>query len=120
MSPERAIRRVLLVGALPPPTGGVATHVHELARALADAGIEVTLVDPRHHRRLLLERARADFLHLHTNGHNRGSWMLAALCSGRHSLLTLHSGLAPAYIAAHRRLTRAICARYRRVIAVNA
>jgi glycogen synthase len=112
------MRRVLLVGALPPPTGGVATHVRELARALAEAGVDVTTVDPRDHRRLLVELARADFVHLHTNGHNRGSWMLAALCSGRRSLLTLHSGLAPAYIAAHR-FTRAVAARYRQVIAVN-
>ena len=116
--------RVLLVGAIPPPTGGVASHIQELARALSAAGVAVTLVDPRHHRRLLAHlagaRARGDLVHVHTNGHNRGSWMLAALCSGPRSLLTLHSGLAPAYIARHRRVTRAIAARYRRVIAVNA
>jgi glycosyltransferase involved in cell wall biosynthesis len=109
--------RVLLVGAVPPPTGGVATHLQELARALT--GVDVAVVDPRNHRRLLFELASADFVHLHTNGHNRGSWLLAALCAGRRSLLTLHSGLAPAYIARHRLLLRAICARYRRVIAVN-
>src|SRR5262245_60748573 len=106
--------RVLLVGAIPPPTGGVATHIQELARALVDGGVEAALVDPRRHCRLLGELARADFVHLHTNGHNRGSWMLAALCSGRRSLLTLHSGLAPAYIAAHP-ITRAVAARYRGV-----
>jgi glycosyltransferase involved in cell wall biosynthesis len=117
------MRRVLLVGAIPPPTGGVASHIQELARALAGAGVAVTIVDPRHHGRLLAHlaaaRARGDVVHVHTNGHNRGSWMLAALCSGRRSLLTLHSGLAPAYIAAHRRVTRAVAAHYRHVIAVN-
>src|SRR5262245_16710192 len=113
------MRRVLLVGAIPPPTGGVATHVQELARALGEAGAEVTVVDPRRRCRLLVELARADVVHLHTNGHNRGSWMLAALCACRRSLLTLHSGLAPAYIAAHP-ATRAVCRRYAQVIAVNA
>ena len=121
---------VLIVGALPPPTGGVVTHVRELERALSAAGVEVTIVDPRRlgpdgrdgRPRLLWHLARArtrgDLVHLHTNGHNRGSWTLAALCGGPRSLLTLHSGLAPAYIREHR-LTQAVARRYAHVIAVN-
>jgi glycosyltransferase involved in cell wall biosynthesis len=133
-----AHRRALLVGALPPPAGGVATHCQELARALRSAGLAVDLVDPRRIGpegpdgpdgrprllvRLALAHLRRELLHVHTNGHNRGSWTLAALCVAGHtapSLLTLHSGLAPDYIRAHPRVVRLICARYDHVIAVNA
>ncbi len=125
----------LIVGALPPPAGGVATHCLELARALEAAGLPAEIVDPRRRGpdgrdgrpRLLAKLARArlrrDLIHVHTNGHNRGSWTLAALCAAGHlgpSLLTLHSGLAPDFIRAHATWTRYICRLYTRVIAVNA
>jgi glycogen synthase len=127
--------RALIVGALPPPSGGVATHCKELQRALECAGVRVDLIDPRRVGpdgsdgrarllvRLMLARVRRELLHVHTNGHNRGSWTLAALCGAGHtgpSLLTLHSGLAPDYIRAHPRLCRFVSARYSRVVAVNA
>lgn len=122
-------RPVLLVGARPPPTGGVATHCDELLRALWARGREATLIDPRRRqgdgRPALLwhlgrARRRGALVHLHTNGHNRNSWLLAALCaSGRPALLTLHSGLAPAYIAAHRGAVRAVVERYDHVVVVN-
>lgn len=126
--------RVLLVGALPPPAGGVATHCRELARALSAAGAAVDLVDPRRLgpdgrdgrwpllARLALARLRREIVHVHTNGHNRGSWTLAALCALGHpapSLLTLHSGLAPDFVRSHNNLARQVCARYTRIIAVN-
>jgi len=115
--------RLLVIGALPPPTGGVATHIHEIVRGLRALDVEVTAVDPRRHGRLLsslaLARARGDLIHVHTNGHNRRSWLLAALCAGPRSILTLHSGLAPAYIAEHRRATRTVTKLYKEVIAVN-
>ena len=126
--------RALIVGALPPPSGGVATHCRELARALAAAGIRAELLDPRRVgpdgrdgrprllARLALAHVRRELVHVHTNGHNRGSWTLAALCGAGHfgpSLLTLHSGLAPDYIRAHARSCRFIAARYSCVIAVN-
>jgi len=114
----------------------VATHVRDLERALAGEGIPVERVDPRHDApggdgrlRLLAALARAtlrgDVTHLHTNGHNPRSWLLAALAAapstvGRSCLLTVHSGLAPPYIRAHARAVRTVCARYRRVVAVNA
>lgn len=124
----------LIVGALPPPSGGVATHCRELQRALSAFGIHAELIDPRRVgpdgrdgrpqllRRLLLARVRRELIHVHTNGHNRGSWALAALSVAAHpgpSLLTLHSGLAPDYIRAHARACRLVAARYDRVVAVN-
>ncbi|MCU1281940.1 MAG: glycosyltransferase-like protein, partial [bacterium] len=126
--------RALIVGALPPPSGGVATHCRELQRALESAGLRAELIDPRRAgpdgsdgrarllSRLAVARLRRELVHVHTNGHNRGSWLLAALCGAGHtgaSLLTLHSGLAPDYIRKHARACRFIAARYSRIIAVN-
>jgi glycosyltransferase involved in cell wall biosynthesis len=127
---------VLLVGPRPPPTGGIASHLFELTRALRARDVPTTLVDPRHDApdgdgrpRLLVELARAaargDLVHAHINGHHPKSWTLAALSSApsrlaRPCLLTVHSGLAPAFIAAHASRVRAVCARFARVIAVNA
>lgn len=124
---------VLLVGPVPPPPGGIATHVRELASALSASGARVTVVDPRRdgprgrdgRPRLLLAlagaRARGDVVHVHANGHNRGSWLLAALGSaGQPAILTLHSGLAPAYLRAHASRCRRIADRYAFVVAVNA
>lgn len=126
--------RALIVGALPPPSGGVATHCRELQRALTAAGMQAELIDPRRVgpdgsdgrprllARLALAHLRRELIHVHTNGHNRGSWLLAAICAAGHpgpSLLTLHSGLAPDYIRAHARACRFIAARYSRLVAVN-
>jgi glycosyltransferase involved in cell wall biosynthesis len=61
-------------------------------------------------------------VHVHTNGHNRGSWRLAALCSTlatAPSLLTLHSGLAPDFVRLHQKMVRFVCRRYDQLIAVN-
>jgi glycosyltransferase involved in cell wall biosynthesis len=128
------MNRALIIGALPPPSGGVATHCRELVRALDAAGLRADLLDPRRAgpdgrdgrprllARLALAHLRREIVHVHTNGHNRGSWMLAALCAAGHfgpSLLTLHSGLAPDYIRAHARSCRFIAERYARIIAVN-
>src|SRR5262249_42143906 len=124
--------RVLIVGALPPPAGGVATHCRELRRALAWSGLSVELLDPRRRgpdgsdgRARLLARlalARGALVHVHTNGHNRGSWRLAALCAALAtgpSLLTLHSGLAPDFVRSHNKMVRLIGRRYAQLIAVN-
>src|SRR5262245_48098928 len=102
---------VLLVGPRSPPPGGVATHIADLERALEARGISSVIVDPRHDGpdgRLRLARALSwarlcgDLVHVHANGHNRGSWKLAALCSlGGPAVITIHSGLAPAYVRAH-------------------
>ena len=142
--PGGNIMKILLIGPYPPPHGGVSVHVYEARRQLRLAGIEcrVVNVDPRapqsddyvsirgglHLLFLLTRFARNGWtLHAHTNGHNRKSWLVALIAGlagrlGPGSLLTLHSGLAPAYIAkgrvGPRLLARSVCLLYRRVIAV--
>jgi glycosyltransferase involved in cell wall biosynthesis len=69
-----------------------------------------------------LARARSDLVHVHTNGHNHGSWRLAGLCATLGtvpSLLTLHSGLAPDFVRSHNKMVRFVCGRYAHLIAVN-
>jgi glycogen(starch) synthase len=129
-----SVSAALIVGALPPPAGGVATHCRELQRALQATGLTAEIVDPRGRgpdgrdgrpqllAKLATARLRRDLIHVHTNGHNPGSWTLAALGAGGHlgpSLLTLHSGLAPAFIRANPEWARRISNFYTRVIAVN-
>jgi glycosyltransferase involved in cell wall biosynthesis len=67
-------------------------------------------------------------LHLHTNGHNVKSWLLALGCglAGRSRggcILTLHSGMTPGYLEAsplwRRKLTAFTCLLYRQVICVS-
>lgn len=67
-------------------------------------------------------------LDVHTNGHNAKSWFIALVCGmagqlGAGGKLTLHSGLAPAYIRNNRVLKREIvgltCALYDRLVCVN-
>jgi glycosyltransferase involved in cell wall biosynthesis len=121
-------RCILLVGPRPPPEGGVATHLGDLARALARAGHAVRRVDPRHDGpdgrvRLLgaLARARLEgaLVHVHANGHNLKSWYVALACGGGRAVLTVHSGLAPGFIRAHARVVRAAARRYAARVAVN-
>ena len=67
-------------------------------------------------------------LHLHTNGHNLKSWLVALGCglaglSSGGCILTLHSGMAPGYLHAapgwRRRLAAFVCCLYTRVIGVS-
>jgi glycogen(starch) synthase len=67
-------------------------------------------------------------LNVHTNGHNPKSWFIALACglaaqAGPEATLTLHSGLAPAYIRGStfwkRQVTRLACLLYTRVVCVN-
>jgi glycosyltransferase involved in cell wall biosynthesis len=66
-------------------------------------------------------------LHLHTNGHNRNSWLLALLCGTagrwRASVLTLHSGMMPAYLGTgskwRKQLAGLVCRQYSRIICVG-
>lgn len=67
-------------------------------------------------------------LDVHTNGHNPKSWFIALVCGiagqlGSGGKLTLHSGLAPAYIRNSRFLKREIvgltCALYDRLVCVS-
>jgi glycosyltransferase involved in cell wall biosynthesis len=67
-------------------------------------------------------------LYVHTNGHNAKSWAITLACGvaaqfGTGASLTLHSGMAPAYIRSAgermRRLIRMACVLYRQVVCVN-
>ena len=106
------MRAVILVGPKPPPSGGVASHVDDLARLVRDRGVRAEKIGLARGRAAALKlfvtlgRARLDrsgetLIHLHTNGHNPGSWRLAwmvGLATGGRGILTLHSGLAPDFV----------------------
>ncbi len=136
--------RVLLVGDHPPPNGGVATHVEELFRALRARGAACSVLDIgkgqlpaqgvipaggiAHFAAVLAAHAARGYrIHVHTSGANPKSWMLAQACAaaGRLSggaLITLHSGLGPAWLLAspaRRVLARAVLVQFARVIAVS-
>jgi glycosyltransferase involved in cell wall biosynthesis len=142
---DRSPSKVLLVGDYPPPNGGVATHVEELFRAVRARGGECQVLDIGKGQlpaegvrgagslasfvaRLAGRAARGFQIHLHTNGANPKSWLLAQACAAAGhlsggALITLHSGLGPAWLAqrqARRTAARAVLAQYRTVIAVSA
>jgi glycogen(starch) synthase len=127
--------RVLLIGPCPPPHGGISVHVSEIYQNLVASGVTCRVLDSsagRPGRRFGLSVVRHAFegwtLHLHTNGHNVKSWLLALGCGlagqfGGASILTLHSGMAPAYLETapswRRRLAALTCSLYTRVICVS-
>jgi glycosyltransferase involved in cell wall biosynthesis len=117
-------RRVLVVGDYPPPYGGLSVQIAALRSrlaALSDTTVAVLDIGerraerrtecagargPAHFAATLLRHARRGFaLHLHTNGHNRKSWLAAAVtaaagaANGRRTVITLGSGLMPEYVA---------------------
>src|SRR5215831_17346165 len=109
--------KILLVGPYPPPHGGISTHLAELRRQWIESGVGCRVLDAggvntRFMAALFRLGAEGWNIHLHTNGHNRNSWLLAAVggiagTRGR-SALTLHSGMAPRYLEhdSHRRHAR--------------
>ena len=140
------INRAVLAGFYPPPFAGEPVHVKQLAQLLRDHGLPVEILNLNRHARPSLEYHNATgrwallwklfsladqtaILHLHTNGHSRKSWVmilvasLAARLRGTPAVLTLHSGLLPAYVAgfgrARRGLARWILGPFGRVICVN-
>jgi glycosyltransferase involved in cell wall biosynthesis len=136
---------VLLVGPFPPPHGGVSVHVRNAQAIVRKAGIlcEVLNVEPRAPNsdayikisggvglfRQLLGHAMAGWtLHVHTNGHNPKSWLIAlaggiAAQFGSAGVLTLHSGLMSSYVesgpAYIRTLVRLASVLHNRVVCVN-
>jgi len=118
--------RVVVIGNVPPPHGGISVHVIALHRFLARRGIDCRILDieptkrteavssrvaalrvrgPFHYLlRVLFFSARGFLLHLHTNGHNLKSWLAigvtlwSGIPFGRRHLVTIHSGLSPDYI----------------------
>jgi glycogen synthase len=127
--------KILLIGPVPPPHGGISVHVSGIHRQLVATGVECAVLDTsvisdrsRFALKLASYAAQGWTLHLHTNGHNRNSWLLALLCgiAGRWSggcVLTLHSGMMPGYVAScppgYRKLAGFVCRLYSRVICVG-
>lgn len=141
--------KLLLVGPYPPPHGGISVHVATAYRLLRRSGTACRVLDadgrhgPESSRtgrpgrlrrwtrlcRVIRRHARAGWtLHLHTNGHNPRSWLTVLGC-GRAArraparVVTLHSGMAPDYLAGggagRRLLARVALAPYDRVLCVN-
>jgi glycogen(starch) synthase len=102
--------KILLIGEFPPPYGGISVHVAGIQRELTAAGLTCRVLDigrvrsPWKFAAALLRAVCQGWTpHLHTNGHNRKSWMISFACglAGKvrgGGLLTLHSGLAPRYL----------------------
>ena len=127
--------KILLIGPYPPPHGGVSVHVAGIHLQLIAAGIPCRVLDTGRDRLglvfgiVLLRHAWQGWtLHLHTNGHNLKSWLVALACglaglSSGGCILTLHSGMAPGYLLAAprwgRRLAGFVCSLYTRVICVS-
>src|ERR1700675_4859155 len=106
---EEAHVKGLLIGPYPPPHGGISVHVSGIYQQLIAAGVRCAVLDTgqipnrlRFAMELARYAARGWTLHLHTNGHNRNSWLLALLCAiggqMRGCILTLHSGMMPGYL----------------------
>jgi glycosyltransferase involved in cell wall biosynthesis len=109
-------------------------HVAGIERRLTAAGVRCRVLDTtkisnrlRFAMTLLSFALRGWTLHLHTNGHNRNSWILAWLTGiagrvGRGSVLTLHSGMAPQYVSsatgAHRSFLATTCRLHQRIVCV--
>lgn len=140
------IKRAVLAGFYPPPFAGEPVHVKQLAQLLRDHGLMVEILNLNRGARASSEyrsstgRARllwqlftaADrtaILHLHTNGHNRKSWLLilvaglAGRLRGASTVLTLHSGLLPGYVAGFGRIARGVAVwilgSFARIVCVN-
>src|SRR5262245_54954901 len=112
--------KVLFVGPYPPPHGGISVHVRSAHARMKQAGQQsnVLNIDPRASEsneyikmssalslaREIIRHGWNDWvLHVHTNGHNVKSWMIALGCGlaaqfGPGATLTLHSGMVPVYV----------------------
>lgn len=144
--------QVTLVGDYPPPHGGVAVHVAQLLSAFRGRSVPVRVLDigkggrpdpdvlPVRTGAKLLSAAwqygRRGVLHLHTSGNNAKAFMVAGAVgtvgAGGFGLgagaigarvITLHSGLLPAFLRAslqHRILARAALMPYSAIVAVSA
>jgi glycogen synthase len=127
--------KILLIGEFPPPHGGISVHVAGIHKELTAAGIPCRVLDTsrvRHPAKFSAALLRAVSQgwtpHLHTNGHNRKSWLVALACglagrARRGGVLTLHSGLAPRYLGGaslwKRWCAARTCSLYGRVLCVS-
>jgi glycogen(starch) synthase len=139
-------KRAVLAGFYPPPFAGEPVHVKQLAELLRQQGMAVRILNLNRHAhpspsttnstghwvllwKLFTLADRGSILHLHTNGRSRKSWLmilvasLAARLRGTLAVLTLHSGLLPAYVAGsgktRRGLAKWILGSFARVVCVN-
>jgi glycosyltransferase involved in cell wall biosynthesis len=124
--------RILLIGPHPPPHGGISVHVSGIHRQLMAAGVTCHVLDMSLVRpgfgfgwTVLRHALRGWTLHLHTNGHNVKSWLLALGCglAGQFrggSILTLHSGMVSGYLLTapgwRRKLAALTCSLYTQVL----
>ena len=140
------VNRAVLAGFYPPPFAGEPVHVKQLAELLRDHGLGVEVLNlnrgaqPSSEYRSSASRSallwklftaadRGAILHLHTNGHNRRSWLLILVASlagrlrGTPTVVTLHSGLLPAYLVGFGRIARGVArwilGSFARIICVN-
>lgn len=136
--------KLLLVGPFPPPHGGISVHVLTLQRLILESGIScrvlnisrgapnsdsyISIRGPLHFMLLLAGHSlRGWSLHVHINGHNVKGWLVALAAglvgvTGPGAILTIHSGMAPAYLNDRRsgRLIAWTTSKfYRHIIAVN-
>ena len=137
--------KTLFVGPYPPPHGGISVHVWSAHALMKRTGQQSSVlnVDPRAPHsdayikvsgapglllQLVKHAANEWMLNVHTNGHNPKSWWIALGCGlaaqvGPGATLTLHSGLAPAYLREQhrwkRQVARMTCLLYNRVVCVN-
>ena len=127
--------RILLIGPYPPPHGGISVHVSGIHRRLMSDGVACAVLDTsqipsrlRFAMKVAIYALQGWTLHLHTNGHNRNSWLLALLCgiAGQWRggcILTLHSGMMPDYTRTgpgrSRILAGFVCRLYSRIICVS-
>lgn len=143
---SEASMKLLLVGPYPPPHGGISVHLATAHQLLTRSGACCHVLDAGGHRerpgglwgsvrsglRLLArvrDHAREGWtLHLHTNGHNAKSWLVAVACAAAAReaparVLTVHSGMAPEYLRFGdgwgRTLARRALGAYDRVLCVN-
>jgi glycosyltransferase involved in cell wall biosynthesis len=135
MSKEpNAQNSILLVGPYPPPHGGISVHVRNAHALFTSRGVrcEVLNTGKVSRGKLLLSLARYArrrwTFHVHTNGHNPKSWVVAlaggiAARLGRGGVLTLHSGFVPEFLQScgivKRALARLACRFYGGVVCVN-
>lgn len=138
--------QVVLAGFYPPPFGGESVHMSELANRLRAIGMLKKAVNLRRgaasspeyvngagavrlSSRLVTLLQRGTLLHLHTNGHSWKSWrmILSSALMLRFSkavgVLTLHSGMSPAFLdrtgGMRRSLLRWGLGGFARVVCVN-
>ena len=108
-------------------------HVRALEERSVAAGIATRVINSNRAglkliAQVFLHACRGWTVHFHTNGHNSRSWLLAGICGlasriGPGGMLTLHSGMVPAYVRSasplQRLFARFVCSLYRRVICVS-